>query len=130
MTAADELPLALSPRADLARDDRVPVLDRLLQADVAQERRLLLVGEAGEGVAVDLAPLEVVPERDARVARLHARADSTVILEAVGAPLETPDLDVTPALRSAPDRVAGDLVERAGAGEDAGHQREHGVRAW
>ena len=126
--AADELALALAPRRHLARDDGVPVLDRLLEADVAQEGRLLVVGEAGEGVPVHLAAVEVVAERHARVACLHAGAHAAVVLEAVRAPVDPPDLDHAAPLGRAPDRVPRDLVERAAAGEDARHQREHRVR--
>ena len=83
----------------------------------------------GKRLPVHLAALEVVAERHARVARLHAGAYAAVVLEAVRAAVDAPDLDVAAALRRAPDRVARDLVERAAAGEDPRHQREHRVRA-
>ena len=82
---------------------------------------------AAEGHPVDRAAAPVVVERDLRVAGPGGGPQPAVVLEAVRAAVERPELHVLPAGAHRADEVARELVEGPGSAEEAGHGGDHGV---
>lgn len=120
MPAADHLVRPPHLAGDPAPQHRVPIEHRPLEAELAKELGLLRRNEAVEALAVDLGVAPVVVPGDRRIASPRRGPHAGVVLEAVRPPVERPVLDLRPTLRRPPDRVAGDLVERRRAAEEAG----------
>ena len=125
--AAEHLPAPHRPARDPVGDHGVPVAHRLLHAHVAQPVRVHGRLPAAEGHAVDGPAAPVVVEGDRRVAGLGRGLKPAVVLEAVRAAVERPELHVLPARVHRAHEVAGQLVERPRAAQEAGHGGEHGV---
>ncbi|MHB8659675.1 MAG: hypothetical protein ACYC91_17355 [Solirubrobacteraceae bacterium] len=103
--AAEHLAPAHRRVRDAAGDDVVLVAHRLGKPGGVEERHLAAAQEAGEAVAVDrLAPV-VVAQRAAVVTGAQRRPRAGLVLQAVGATVERPDLEVPAVLGGRPDHV-------------------------
>ena len=127
MPSTEDLAGPAALAGDLAPQDLVPVADRAAEPVLAQESRLLAALEAAEAAAFDLAVAEVVAERDPRVAGAGLAADAAMVLEAVGAAVERPELDVPAACGGIANDVAGKLVKGGGAAEETRDRDQDGV---
>src|SRR5206468_3476503 len=99
-------------------EHRVPVADGPLEPELAQERGLGRALESLEPLAARRLAVPVVVVGHRGVARAGRCSNAGVVLEAVGAAVERPDLYVAAPPRRAPHRVPGQLVEVRGAAQE------------
>ena len=111
----------------LAHQDGVVVLHRLLDADVGEHAAVLV--PAGElGAAHDLV-LVVVVDRVLGLVGALGELQAGLVLHAVGPAIDAPDLDMLAALGGGTHRVASHLVERRRTLQDSGEQHDDRVGA-
>lgn len=89
--------------------------------------RLLRRGEAGECAPVGGGAVVVVVEGQLEAVLAGTDLDAPMVLEAIRAAVERPNLDVTMPPKRRPHDVAGELIKRRGAREDSWHRHEDRV---
>ncbi|WP_280496840.1 hypothetical protein [Nocardia asiatica] len=127
MTAAQHLSLPDFRVRQFGGEQIVLVLNRLRDTDMAEPAQLVVRHHAAETAAADLCAAIVVVHGEVHVVRRRTRLSAEMVLQAVGAAVQRPELEMPALSRRRGDGIASDTVERARPLEDPRLRHQNGV---